>query len=670
MKTKHKKEEKATKTLGGGIQAKLMGVLIPIIIIVIVSILVIVQSTTKQILRENSEFLLKTSADSAVNDVSAWMNEILGKLDAQRDVFEYMDMTPQEQQAYVNHTVDPNSSCSSGIYIATENKEVYATWEVPEGDYDPTTRGWYKEGLTHDKFMFGDAYLDLTINKIVTSATCVLKNRDGSVRGVAAGDVQLEEISKMMAEVQIEETGGAFMTDAGARIVIGAPDEAMMAKSFDELQENPVYAVAVEWIDTKANGLHKAEVNGENMYYYLEWVPNCNWAAVFYVPEAEILAAANSLTTTLVIIAICSCLVLAVLIFVLAKKLIINPVKKLDRAAKSIADGNLNTTVDHHSNDEFGALADNFGKTASQLQNYTAYIDEITNILNEIAEGNLVFELTLDYIGEFNKIKVALENISSSLNDTIAQMDNAAQQVSAGSGHLSDGAQSLSSGATQQAASIQQLSATISVLAEQVYKNADTARDVSKNVNDTATSVSESNKRMKQLIDSMTEINNRSMEIDKVIKIIDDIAFQTNILALNAAVEAARAGDAGKGFSVVADEVRNLAIKSQEAAGNTAKLISASVKATHEGSAIADETAKSLIETVENIKSITNDINAMSEAYEEQSTAIAQVSEGINQISDVVQNNSTTAQETAASSEELSAQAQLLNQMVEKFKIN
>lgn len=671
VKVKKKKIVKTSETKGArmSIQTKLMGVIIPVIVLVIVSILVIVQVTTKNILRENSEFLLKTSADSAVNDVSAWMNEILGKLDAQRDVFEYMDMTPQEQQAYVNHTVDPDSSCSGGIYIATENKEVYATWEVPEGDYDPTTRGWYKEGLTHDEFMFGDAYLDLTINKIVTSATCVLKNKDGSVRGVAAGDVQLEEISKMMAEVQIEETGGAFMTDAGARIVIGAPDEAMMAKSFDELQENPIYAAAVEWIDTKEEGLHQAVVNGENMYYYLEWVPGCNWASVFYVPESEILAAANSLTTTLVIIAVCSCVILALLVFALVNKLVIKPVKKLDKAAQSIADGDLNTTVDYHSNDEFGALSDNFGRTANQLHNYSAYIDEITNILNEIANGNLVFELTLDYVGEFNKIKLALENISSSLTDTIWQIDNAAQQVSAGSSHLSDGAQTLSSGATQQAASVEQLSATISVLAEQVYKNTDTARNVSHNVNETATSVAQSNERMRELIDSMTEINNRSIEIDKVIKIIDDIAFQTNILALNAAVEAARAGEAGKGFSVVADEVRNLAIKSQEAAGNTAKLISASVKATHQGSEIADETAKSLLETVENIKSITNDINAMSIAYEEQSTAIAQVSEGINQISDVVQNNSTTAQETAASSEELSAQAQLLNQMVEKFTI-
>ncbi len=653
----------------GHIQVKLMGILIPIIVIAIAAILIIVQFTTKQILRDESEYQLQTSAESAVNSVSAWLNEILGKLDAQRDVFEYMQMTPEQQLAYVHHTADPNSSCPGGIYIATNKKEVYANWEVPDGDYDPTTRGWYQEGLSHDKFIFGDAYFDITINKIVTSATCVLKNLDGTVRGVAAGDVQLEEISKIMSDVKLEESGGAFMVDAGARIVIGTSDENVMSKSFDELEDGSIYSKAVEWIDNGNEGLHKTNVDGKTMYYYLKWVPDCKWAAVFYVPEAEVLADANSLTMKLVIIAVVACVILALLIFILVNRLIVKPVKRLDRAAQSIADGDLDTKVDYKSNDEFGALSDNFGKTAAQLHNYTEYINEISNVLNEIAEGNLVFELQLDYIGEFNKIKVALDNISSSLNDTISQIDTAAQQVSVGSTHLSDGAQNLSRGATQQAAAVEELSATISTLADQVHHSADTARDVSKNVNATADGVAQSNERMKQLINSMTEINNRSMEIDKVIKIIDDIAFQTNILALNAAVEAARAGEAGKGFSVVADEVRNLATKSQEAARNTAELISASVEAAQQGSSIADETARSLLETVENIKSITNDINGLSTASDEQSVSISQVSEGINQISDVVQNNSATSQETAASSQELSAQAQLLNQMVEKFKL-
>ena len=648
---------------------KLMGILIPIIVLTIVGIVVVVQITTKQILRKESEHQLQTSAESSVNNVSAWLNEILGKLDAQRDVIEYMDMTPEEQLDYVHHTADDKSSCPGGIYIATNNKEVYANWEVPSADYDPTTRGWYQEGLTHDKFMFGDAYLDATINKIVTSATCVLKNRDGSVRGVAAGDVQLEEISRIMSEVKIEKTGGAFMVDAGARIVIGTADENVMSKSFDELEDGSLYAKAVGWIDEGKEGLHQTEVNGETMYYYVEWVPNCKWAAVFYVPESEVLADADSLTFQLIIIAAISCLLLALLTFLLIHKLVVTPIKKLDKAAQSIADGDLNTKVDYHSNDEFGALSDNFGRTADQIHNYTEYINEITSVLNEIANGNLAFELTLDYVGEFNKVKAALENISASLNDTITQIDDAAQQVSSGSSHLSDGAQNLSKGATQQAAAVEQLSATISSLAEQIHHSADTARGVSKNVNDTADGVAQSNERMKQLINSMTEINNRSMQIDKVIKIIDDIAFQTNILALNAAVEAARAGEAGKGFSVVADEVRNLATKSQEAARNTAELISASVAAAKQGSSIADETAKSLLETVENIKAITNDINGLSDVSEEQSVSISQVSEGINQISEVVQNNSATSEETAASSEQLSAQAQLLNRMVEKFKL-
>ena len=651
------------------IQFKLMAVLIPIIIIAIAGILLVVQSTTSAILKNESEELLATSADSAVNKVSSWMNDILGHLDAQRDTIQYMDLSGSAAADYVHHTKGLSQSCPGGIYIATESKEVYANWELPSADYDPTTRGWYKEGLSHPNFMFGDAYYDLTINDMVVSATAVLKNSSGGVRGVAAGDVQLAEISAIMSSVKLEETGGAFMADAGAKIIIGTKDKDIMSKAFDDLDKNSIYGAAVNWITGKSEGLHSAVVNGKTIDCYVKWVPGCNWAAVFYVPENEILKDAHQLTQTLIVIALIAIVALAAIVFVMINLLVIRPVKKLDTAAQSIADGDLNTKVDYKSNDEFGTLSDNFGKTAERLHSYVDYIDEISSVLNEIANGNLAFSLRLDYVGEFAKIKDALENISTSLNTTISQIDESSQQVSSGAGSLSSGAQDLSQGAMQQAAAVQQLSATIAELTEQVNKNAQNARSVNQNVSATAETVRQSNESMQQLIKSMTDISNSSMEIDKVIKIIEDIAFQTNILALNAAVEAARAGDAGKGFAVVADEVRNLANKSSEAAKNTADLIQASVAAVNQGTKIADATAKSLLSTVEDINHITGAINELSDSSDQQAVSIRQVSEGINQISNVVQNNSATSEETAASSEELSAQAQVLNQLVEKFRL-
>jgi methyl-accepting chemotaxis protein len=652
-----------------GIQIKLMGILVPIIVIAIIGILVVVQKATTRILREESEELLQTSAESAVNEVSAWMNDIIGHLDAQRDAIEYMGMNPAEELAYVHHTKGLSTSCPGGIYTATESKEVYANWELPSPDYDPTTRGWYKEGLSHNRFLFGDAYYDLTINDMVVTATCVLKTKTGAVRGVAAGDVQLSEISRIMSGVRLEQTGGAFMIDAGARIILGAADKSVVSTSLDELPKGSIYETVVKWVDSGNEGLHQAKVDGKQMYFFIKWVPDCKWAAVFYVPEAEILSDATSLTRTLIIIAVVAFAVLGGVIFVLVHKSIVTPVKKLDVAAQRIAEGDLNTRVDFRSNDEFGTLADNFGKTAERLHSYVDYIDEISATLREIARGNLAFRLKLDYEGEFAKIRDALNEISESLNDTISQIDTSSQQVSAGAGNLSNGAQSLSQGAAQQAAAVEELSATITELSEQVHKNADDAKQINGQVDSTAASVAQSNERMQDLIRSMTDISNSSAEIDKVIKLIEDIAFQTNILALNAAVEAARAGEAGKGFAVVADEVRNLATKSQEAAKNTADLIKASGEAVQKGSSIANETAQSLLATVEDIKGITSGINELTEASEKQAVSIGQVSEGINQIADVVQNNSATSEETAASSEELSAQAQMLNDLVEKFTL-
>jgi len=252
----------------------------------------------------------------------------------------------------------------------------------------------------------------------------------------------------------------------------------------------------------------------------------------------------------------------------------------------------------------------------------------------------------------------------------LIQINQASDQVASGSEQVSFGAQALSQGATEQASSVEELSATIVELSGHVKVNADHAAEASRLSNDAGSGVMESDGHMKEMIEAMGDISDKSKEIGKIIKTIDDIAFQTNILALNAAVEAARAGSAGKGFAVVADEVRNLAQKSAEAAKNTTVLIEGSILAVDNGTRIVGQTAKSLQDVVVKAGNVTNKMTDIANASEQQAKAIAQVTQGIEQIAAVVQTNSATAEESAAASEELTGQAQMLKELVGKFRLN
>lgn len=345
------------------------------------------------------------------------------------------------------------------------------------------------------------------------------------------------------------------------------------------------------------------------------------------------------------------------------------PVRELDDVAKKIADGDLNQSIRYESKDELGTLAVNFNKTVNRLRDYVKYIDEISDVLKQIAGGNLLFQLTYDYAGEFAKVKQALEEISTSLNRTMGQINQAADQVAAGSEQVSSAAQSLSQGATEQASSVEELAATINEISAQVNQNAQNAQEANEKAKTVGGKATESSRSMQDMLSAMADISSSSNEIGKIIKTIEDIAFQTNILALNAAVEAARAGEAGKGFAVVADEVRNLASKSAEASKDTAALIENSLHSVEHGRAIADETAQALTEVVHGVNDVTETINQISDASVQQASSIRQVTQGIDQISSVVQTNSATAEESAAASEELSGQSQILKNLVSQFKI-
>ena len=362
-------------------------------------------------------------------------------------------------------------------------------------------------------------------------------------------------------------------------------------------------------------------------------------------------------------------LIAIVLSFFIALKIarsISKPVKEMQAAAQRMARGDLSIQINVKSKDEIGQLG---GALTESSESIRTYIADITKTLGEIKQGNLTVTPELDYIGDYVDLKNSCDGILVSLNDTLGQINQASEQVLSGSEEVSNGAQALAQGTTEQASSVEELSATITEISTQVTKNAEHATQASVTVNNVRSEIQMSNHHMEDMVTAMAQICESSGQIGKIIKTIEDIAFQTNILALNAAVEAARAGAAGKGFAVVADEVRNLASKSAEAAKNTTALIENSLRQVDSGTKIADETAKSLLRVVEGVEVVSDTVQRISQASSQQAQSIGQVTLGIEQISSVVQTNSATAEESAAASEELSGQAQIMQALVGKFKL-
>jgi len=344
-------------------------------------------------------------------------------------------------------------------------------------------------------------------------------------------------------------------------------------------------------------------------------------------------------------------------------------IKYITKVSQRIAGGELSLQVDEKrmSRDEIGRLCSATGQILNQLNAYVAYINEVTLVLHKMAEGHIRIQLAQDYSGQFKPIKDAIEKFSASLGKTLRSIRSTAEAVKNGASAIASGAQNLSQGTTEQASTVEELSASLDELSSQTNLNARNAETAKETANTAKTYASSGKEQMDEMLAAMDSINASSASIHKIIKVIEDIAFQTNILALNAAVEAARAGAHGKGFAVVAQEVKTLAARSSTAARETTDMLEDSIRKIVAGTSIAKETADALRKMINEIEIVANNVCSIADASKEQALGIDQINRGLVQVSQVVQANAATIEENAATSEELSTQADLLFHEVSRF---
>lgn len=526
----------------------------------------------------------------------------------------------------------------------------YSTWKA-------TQRGWYKSAMAGGgKSVITPPYVDANAGgTVITVAKDV-----GAFSGLNAVFAVDMDISTIVSVVNgIETYGGyAFLVNQDGYIV-AHPDAQFNPQGEDyvKMSDVPVYS---QMFPANQQEYHMADYDGVSRYIFPHTVESSGWILYVAIPQTAVLKAINPDAVT-IIISVLFLIAAAFVVSWIVSRMVVRPLIEVVNAGSKLADGDLNIELRADKDDEIGQL---IGQFATIVENTQKQADVLEAISHED------FSISIAPRSSHDTMNIAIQKMVNTISGVLLEIKGSAMQVSGGAQQISNGAQQLAQGATEQAATVEQLAATISDVSEKTKANAHTSNDARELSESIKIKAEQGSDQMEQMMQAVKDINESSQSIGKVIKIIDDIAFQTNILALNAAVEAARAGQHGKGFAVVADEVRSLAAKSADAAKNTNELIETSIKTAEMGASISRGTSESLKQIVEGIIRNSELIADISQSSDEQSTAIAQISEAISQVSQIIYQNSATAEESAAASEEMFGQSTVLQNLISQFKIN
>lgn len=667
---KIQKDKKSVKQKSGSIRRKIIMIILSIVILCC-GVLEFISIQTTQYsamdsLEKSMTVLAQTSADRIEQELWAYQNVAIEAGQTKR--LAQAEIPLEEKQQIINDKIN-QYGFSRGVIVGVDGVSIFdPTLDVSDRDY-------------FIEAMKGNASIsDPIISKVTGKASICISAplwQDGKPNTTVVGVVYfipnetfLEDI---VGSVSVSETGYAYLLQKDG-LVIAHPNQSLV------MMDNTIESARTDSSLAPIAKLEQAALNGENGFGTYRWdgvdkvmsyapLDVNGWALGVTSEKADFMGGVRiSIMISLAVAAIF--IIIGLIVATRVGFMIGTPIQQCTARLVQLAEGDLSSPVpDIQSNDETGILA---GATKTLVTGLQEVLGDADHLLGKMAEGdfNVATSCEKSYVGDFASLLKSMQKLNFRLSRTLSSIEQAAEQVAVGANEVASGAQALSQGTTEQASAVEELSATISDVSDQIQRNASHTDNANLEAAQVENEITESSQRMQSMLTAMDDISRCSKEIGKIIKTIEDIAFQTNILALNAAVEAARAGAAGKGFAVVADEVRNLASKSAEASKNTSALIEDTLTAVENGAKIANETAQSLNSVVAGVQDVTATIAKIAAASDEQAQSTAQVNLGVEQISSVVQTNSATAEQSAAASQELSGQAAMLKELVNQFTVN
>lgn len=533
-----------------------------------------------------------------------------------------------------------------------------------DADWDITGRVWYPCTQTGETILT-EPYIDSSTGKLILSAVSPVFDEAGeTVLGAAGFDLSLDHVIDIMSGYKIGKKGYMTLLSEDGMVVYH-PDEEKIQQNLSDLGASPRL---VDAVGAKTEQFLKYKIDGGTKYGVVAQAGDTGYTVISNIPFTEYYSLLVGMVIAFVVIFVAGIFLIVVSIKRSAANLT-RPILELNETAQKLAAGDLDVQLDIVAQDEIGELGNSIGETVRRLKEYIAYIDETAEVLAQMADGRLRVDLKNEYAGEFQKIKTALLNISSSMNEVMEGINNSADQVSAGASELANASQVLAESSGTQAASVEELVATTASITEQVQASREDAEQSARATGRVTEMMKQNQENMTMMMEAVGKIDETSQQVVQIIRTIEEIADQTNLLSLNASIEAARAGEAGKGFAVVADEIGKLALESSKAASMTKDLIGVSMDEIHKGNKIAGTVMASLEESVAAVNEVNGMIKKTAENALTQAEQIDQIRTGVEEIAQGIQDNSAASQETSATSEELASQASVLNSMVQRFEL-